>query len=47
MRRCRTEHIFNVALHDVVSGGMTPKEAVDKALKRAEAIFAKYPMQQS
>jgi multiple sugar transport system substrate-binding protein len=45
--QCRTEHIFNVAWSDVVSNGMSTKDAADKALKRAEAIFAKYPIQQS
>jgi len=45
--QCRTEHIFNVAWSDVVSGGMKPADAADKALKRAEAIFAKYPMQKA
>ncbi len=45
--QCRTEHIFNVAFADVVDRGMTPKDAADKALKRAQEIFAKYPIQQS
>ena len=44
--QCRTEHIFNVAWSDVVSNGMSPEQAADKAFKRAEAIFAKYPIQQ-
>ncbi|MGH9351956.1 MAG: extracellular solute-binding protein, partial [Terriglobia bacterium] len=43
----RTEHNFNVAWADIVTGGMTPEQAVDKAFKRIEAIFAKYPIQQS
>jgi hypothetical protein len=29
---------------DVMNGGMAPEAAVDKALNRAEAIFAKYPI---
>ena len=45
--QCRTEHIFNVAWADIVNGGMKPADAADKALKRAEAIFAKYPIQQT
>ncbi|HJU20418.1 MAG TPA: extracellular solute-binding protein [Stellaceae bacterium] len=45
--QCRTEHIFNVAWHSIVANGAKPEEATAKALKRAEAIFAKYPMQQS
>jgi hypothetical protein len=30
-----------------VHGGMKSTDAADKALKRAEAIFAKYPIQQT
>jgi len=26
---------------------MTPEQAIDKAFKRAEQIFAKYPIQQA
>jgi multiple sugar transport system substrate-binding protein len=40
----RTEHPFNVAFADIVTGGMAPEQAADKALKRIEAILAKYPM---
>jgi hypothetical protein len=29
---------------DVMNGGMAPEKAIDKAFKRAEAIFAKYPI---
>jgi multiple sugar transport system substrate-binding protein len=43
----RTAHPFNVAFADIVSGGMKTEEAADKALRRIEAIFAKYPIQQS
>jgi multiple sugar transport system substrate-binding protein len=42
-----TEHTWNVAWSDIVTGGMTPQQATDKALKRLEAIFAKYPIQQA
>jgi multiple sugar transport system substrate-binding protein len=38
----RTEHPFNIAIHDVTSGGMTPKDAVEKAFKRIDEIFTKY-----
>jgi multiple sugar transport system substrate-binding protein len=38
----RSEHPFNVAIHDVTAGGAKPKEAVDKAFKRIEEIFTKY-----
>jgi multiple sugar transport system substrate-binding protein len=42
-----TEHTWNVAWADIVTGGMKPADAVDKALKRLDAIFAKYPIQQA
>jgi multiple sugar transport system substrate-binding protein len=38
------EHIFSVAEFDVMKEGMTPEAAIDKAFKRAEEIFAKYPI---
>jgi multiple sugar transport system substrate-binding protein len=38
----RAEHPFNVAMHDVTAGGMTPQAAVEKAFKRIDEIFAKY-----
>jgi multiple sugar transport system substrate-binding protein len=38
------EHAFSVAMFDVMNNGMSPEQAVDKAFKRAEAIFAKYPI---
>ncbi|HZU89648.1 MAG TPA: ABC transporter substrate-binding protein, partial [Stellaceae bacterium] len=41
------EHVFQVAWADVVNNGMTPQAAADKAFKRAETIFAKYPIQQA
>jgi ABC-type glycerol-3-phosphate transport system substrate-binding protein len=40
----RTEHCFNVAWADIVHGNMKPQDAADKAFKRVEAIFAKYPI---
>jgi multiple sugar transport system substrate-binding protein len=42
-----TEHVFSVAMFDVVNGGMVPEQAIEKAFKRVEAIFARYPIQQS
>ena len=42
-----TEHVWGLALADVMVGGMEPQPAADKALKRIEAIFAKYPIEQS
>src|SRR5438067_5315288 len=41
------EHLFSVAEFDVMNEGMAPEKAVDKAFKRAEEIFAKYPIQQA
>jgi multiple sugar transport system substrate-binding protein len=38
------EHLFSVAMFDVMKQGMAPEAAVDKAFKRAEEIFAKYPI---
>ena len=41
------EHAFSVAMFDVMNNGMAPEQAIDKAFKRAEEIFAKYPIQQA
>ena len=41
------EHLFSVAMFDVIKEGLAPEQAIDKAFKRAEAIFAKYPIQQA
>jgi multiple sugar transport system substrate-binding protein len=41
------EHLFQVAWADIVSHGAAPEQAADTALKRAEEIFAKYPIQQA
>lgn len=42
-----SEHVFQVAWNDIVTGGMTPEAATGKALNRAKEIFAKYPIPQS
>jgi multiple sugar transport system substrate-binding protein len=42
-----SEHVFMVAAFDVMNNGMAPEQAIDKAFKRAEEIFAKYPIVQS
>lgn len=39
-----TEHLYQVALNDVVAHNVTPEQAMEKAIKRAEEIFAKYPI---
>jgi multiple sugar transport system substrate-binding protein len=41
------EHAFSVAMYDVMNNGMTPEQAIARAFKRAEEIFAKYPIQQA
>jgi multiple sugar transport system substrate-binding protein len=41
------EHLFSVAMYDVMKEGMTSVAAIDKAFKRVEEIFAKYPIQQA
>jgi ABC-type glycerol-3-phosphate transport system substrate-binding protein len=38
-------HVYQVALSDVISRGMSPEAAMDKAIKRAEEIFVRYPIQ--
>jgi multiple sugar transport system substrate-binding protein len=42
-----TEHVFALAMIDVMTNGMTPQAAIDKAFKRCEVIFAQYPIQQA
>ena len=41
------EHVFQRALVDVAKGDATVKEAIAKAFTQAEAIFAKYPIEQA
>ncbi|MGH7089093.1 MAG: ABC transporter substrate-binding protein, partial [Stellaceae bacterium] len=43
----RTEHLWNVAWADIANGGMKPEDAAAKAFRRAEEIFAKYPIQEA
>jgi len=40
-------HVWPTGWADIMTGGMTPQAAADKAFKRAEEIFAKYPIAQS
>jgi multiple sugar transport system substrate-binding protein len=42
-----TEHVFPLAILDVINKGVTPEAAIDAAFKRTDAIFAEYPIQQS
>jgi multiple sugar transport system substrate-binding protein len=43
----QNEHVWPTAWADITTGGMTPQEAADKAIKRVEEIFAKYPIASS
>ncbi len=47
MAQVNTEHLFSVAMFDVIKDGMASEAAIDKAFKRVEAIFAKYPIQEA
>jgi multiple sugar transport system substrate-binding protein len=40
----RSEHVWGMARTDIIMQGMKPQAAADKALKRVEEIFAKYPI---
>ncbi len=42
-----SEHVFMTAIFDYLNNGVAPEPAIDKAFKRAEQIFAKYPIQQA
>ena len=44
MAQIDSEHVFSIAMLDVMNNGMTAEQAVDKAFKRIEEIFAKYPI---
>jgi len=46
MADVNAEHVFSIAMLDVMNNGLSPEQAIDKAFKRAEEIFAKYPIQQ-
>ena len=40
----RNEHVFPTGWSDVMMQGMTPQAAAEKCIKRAQEIFAKYPI---
>jgi multiple sugar transport system substrate-binding protein len=42
-----TEHVFPLAILNVINKGVTPEAAIDTALKRCEQVFTEYPIQQS
>ena len=39
-----SEHVFMNAAFDVMNNGMAVEQAIDKAFKRSEEIFSKYPI---
>jgi multiple sugar transport system substrate-binding protein len=43
----QNEHVWAVAWADIMTGGIKPQAAAEKAFKRVEEIFAKYPIAQS
>src|SRR4051812_19969360 len=43
----QNEHVWQTAWADIIQGSMNPQQAAEKAFKRIEEIFAKYPIQQS
>src|SRR6266478_768522 len=40
----QNEHSWSAGWMDIIQGGMTPQAAAEKAIKRVEEIFAKYPI---
>jgi multiple sugar transport system substrate-binding protein len=40
----QSEHAWSAGWIDIMTGGMTPQAAAEKAFKRIEEIFAKYPI---
>ena len=45
--RSRTSTVWSQGWLDIIQNGMTPQAAAEKAFKRVEEIFAKYPIAQS
>jgi multiple sugar transport system substrate-binding protein len=43
----QNEHVWSVGWTDIMTGGMTPEAAAEKAFKRVEEIFSKYPIVES
>jgi multiple sugar transport system substrate-binding protein len=40
----QNEHVWAAGWADIITGGMTPQAAAERAFKRVEEIFAKYPI---
>jgi multiple sugar transport system substrate-binding protein len=43
----QNEHVWGTAQADIIQNGMSPETAAEKAFKRIEEIFAKYPISES
>jgi multiple sugar transport system substrate-binding protein len=43
----QNEHVWMQGWMDIIQGGITPQAAAEKAFKRVEEIFAKYPIAQA
>jgi hypothetical protein len=43
----QNEHVWQTAWAEIMQKGAKPQDAADKAFKRVEEIFAKYPIAQS
>ena len=43
----QNEHVWMQGWMDIIQAGMTPQAAAEKAFKRVEEIFAKYPIAQA
>jgi multiple sugar transport system substrate-binding protein len=43
----QNEHVWGTGWTDIMTGGMAPEAAAEKAFKRVEEIFTKYPIAQS
>jgi len=43
----QNEHVWQTAWAEIMKGGATPEAAAEKAFKRVEEMFAKYPIEQS
>jgi ABC-type glycerol-3-phosphate transport system substrate-binding protein len=43
----QNEHVWMQGWMDIIQGSMTPQTAAERAFKRVEEIFAKYPISQA
>jgi len=43
----QNEHVWAVGWVDIMKEGMAPQAAAEKAFKRVEEIFSKYPITQA